>query len=102
MSVMEGRWEVRVETFIKADPLIWTIREVAGRLEIDVDGGEAGGMTIPEAQLVGDQFTWTMKVTKPVNLTTNGTATLIDADHWEGSAKAKFLPGGKFFGTRLA
>jgi len=80
-----GTWDVRIETFIKAPPQVWTFTGPDDDLHVEVDMGRdvpeshPGDMTITDAKLAGSTFTWTLHVTKPAEITTKGTAT-VSAD----------------------
>lgn len=94
-----GKWDTIISTPIGKLPVLIDISTNDGQI---VGTAKQGKEIVPldNPFLVGNQLKWSMKVTKPMNLTLKFSVS-IDGNQMVGEAKAGMLPSSKVIGQRL-
>ncbi|MFD0870891.1 MULTISPECIES: DJ-1/PfpI family protein [Paenibacillus] len=97
---VQGKWDTTIST---------PIGKLSVELDITSEDGQIAGtakqgeeiVPMDKPVLVGNQLTWSMKVTKPMRLTLKFTVS-IDGNKMHGAAKAGVLPSSKLIGHRIS
>jgi hypothetical protein len=97
MSMAQGKWNITMKT---------PMGDKSGVLDLQIEGTTLTGslsdgdhyVAISDGRVVGNQLSWSAKMTKPMRMSFKFTAT-VEADRISGSAK-HLLGKATFTGTR--
>ncbi|MBO9577796.1 MAG: hypothetical protein J7480_03385 [Microbacteriaceae bacterium] len=97
-----GTWDVEQTSFMGTQRLVLRFtRAASGAVEAEILQGDSNsaGVQFVDIREIGNHLSMTLAILKPIK----GTVPVeidIAGDAFEGTAKAKFLPGGKMTGKR--
>lgn len=100
MSV-EGSYDCVTDTPLgKKKGVLTVVREAEDRFSGDIKG-DLGDMTIRDGRIHGEMLTWSMKMTSPMPMDLDCSAT-VEGDQITGKVKAGMFGSMKLTGTRRA
>lgn len=86
MASVDGKWNCSVDSPMGAQEFVLTVASDGQRFTGRAEGG-LGSMEIADGDIAGDTLKWPMRVTKPMTVTLNCTAT-VSGDSLEGKVSA--------------